>query len=141
MGDEHIGDVGLLLETLQQLQDPGGDHLVQRRGYLVADDQIGFGRERPGDADTLLLAHPTTPPETDRCSLPFQLDHAPAGPRMRLCCFLAGHARNRKSSGRPRIFRHASGLRIQRDIRHLVDQLHLAKLVSRSTDRLPRSGG
>ena len=35
---------------------PSCDDLVERRGDLVADDQLGLGGERAGDADALLLA-------------------------------------------------------------------------------------
>ena len=51
-----IGDAGLALQLEQQVQDPLGDQRVERRGHLVADDEVGLGGERPGDADALLLA-------------------------------------------------------------------------------------
>jgi hypothetical protein len=56
VGDEEIGDAELLLQPEQQLQDALLDNLVQRRGHLVADDELGLGGERPGNADALLLA-------------------------------------------------------------------------------------
>ena len=56
VGDEEVGDVGLVLDAQQQLQDAVGDQRVERRGDLVADDQVGLGGERARDADALLLA-------------------------------------------------------------------------------------
>ena len=46
----------LVLQPLQQLQDFLGHQRVERRGRLVADDQLGLGGQRAGDADALLLA-------------------------------------------------------------------------------------
>ncbi|MDJ0946566.1 MAG: hypothetical protein QNJ30_24215 [Kiloniellales bacterium] len=56
VGDEHAGDLELVLQALQQLQNLLGDQLAEGRSHLVADDQLGLGGERAGDADALLLA-------------------------------------------------------------------------------------
>ncbi len=56
MGDEQIGDVFLRLQLQQQPQDAVGDQRIERAGNFVADDQLGPGGKRPGDADALLLA-------------------------------------------------------------------------------------
>ena len=56
VGDEHIGEAELLLQPAQKLQHFLGDQRIERGGRLVADDEIGLGGERAGDADALLLA-------------------------------------------------------------------------------------
>ena len=45
-----------LLQILQQVDDLRLDRHVERRDRLVADDQVGLGSERAGDADALALA-------------------------------------------------------------------------------------
>ena len=44
------------LQVLQQVDDLRLDRDVERGDRLVADDQLGIDRERPGDADALALA-------------------------------------------------------------------------------------
>ncbi len=56
MGDEEVGEIQLLLEVVQQLQDARLDADVQRAGDLVADDELGLQRESPRNADSLSLA-------------------------------------------------------------------------------------
>ncbi len=56
VGDEHVGELEFLLQPVEQLEDAFGDQLIERRGHLVADDEIGVRGERAGDADALLLA-------------------------------------------------------------------------------------
>ena len=55
MGDEHVGELELVLQPLQQLEDLLRHQLVERRGHLVTDDQLRLGGQRAGDADALLL--------------------------------------------------------------------------------------
>ena len=55
MGDVEVGDVELLLQTKQQLQDALGDDLIKCRSNFVADDKLRLHGERAGDADALLL--------------------------------------------------------------------------------------
>src|SRR5207245_1136932 len=55
MGNEEISEPQLLLQVLQQIDDLGLDRYVQRRHRLVADNQLGFDRERPRDTDALTL--------------------------------------------------------------------------------------
>ena len=43
------------LHPIQQLENPLGHQLVQRRSHLVADDHLRLGGQGPGDADPLLL--------------------------------------------------------------------------------------
>ncbi len=56
VGDEEVGraEAGLQLCELVQDRRLHGD--VKGRGRLVADDDLGGGRKRPGDADALLLS-------------------------------------------------------------------------------------
>src|SRR3954447_25773982 len=56
VADEEQRETELALQILQQVDDLRLDRDVERRDRLVADDQFGFGGERPGDADTLALA-------------------------------------------------------------------------------------
>ena len=45
----------LLLEIGEKIEDLCLDGDVERRDRLVADDELGFGDQRPGDADALRL--------------------------------------------------------------------------------------
>ena len=54
--DEEVGEVELVLEVLEQVDDLGLDRDVERGDRLVGDDQLRPQRERPGDADPLPLA-------------------------------------------------------------------------------------
>ena len=56
MGDEHVGQVQLLLQLLQQVQDLCANRHVQSGDRLVADQQLGVGGDGAGDDDTLTLA-------------------------------------------------------------------------------------
>ena len=56
MRDEHVGQVELVLQVLEQVDDLRLDRDVQRRHRLVGHDQLGPQRERAGDADALALA-------------------------------------------------------------------------------------
>ena len=56
MRDEQVGQLQVLLQLLQQVDDLGLDGDVERRDRLVADDEVGRGGERAGDADPLPLA-------------------------------------------------------------------------------------
>ena len=56
MRDHHVGQVELLLEVLEQVDDLGLDRHVEGRDRLVGHDQLGLERERAGDADALALA-------------------------------------------------------------------------------------
>ncbi|MGZ2373803.1 hypothetical protein ACVI3U_001706 [Sinorhizobium medicae] len=56
MGDEQHGKAQLRIDPPQKLQDRLRGFRVQRRGRLVREQQLGFGRKRPGDADALFLA-------------------------------------------------------------------------------------
>ena len=53
--DEQVGQLVLLLQFLQQVDDLRLDRHVERRDRLVADDEFGVERQRPRDADTLSL--------------------------------------------------------------------------------------
>jgi hypothetical protein len=53
---EEYGQAELALEVLQQVDHLRLDRHVERRHGLVADDQLGLGGERAGDADPLALA-------------------------------------------------------------------------------------
>ena len=56
MADKQIGKLQLLLQIPQQIDDLGLDGYVQSRYRLVADDDLGFDHQCPGDADTLALS-------------------------------------------------------------------------------------
>ena len=55
VGDEQVREAELALELLQQIDDLCLDRDVERGHGLVADDQLGVQRERPGEADPLPL--------------------------------------------------------------------------------------
>ncbi len=54
--DEEVGEVEVLLERLEQVDDLRLDGDVERRDGLVADDEVGVERERAREADALALA-------------------------------------------------------------------------------------
>ena len=56
VGDEKVGELELLLQVDQQVDDLGLDRDVERRHRLVADDQGGTQGQRAGDSDALALA-------------------------------------------------------------------------------------
>ncbi len=56
VGDEQVGQSEPALQLLQQVDDLRLDRDVERRDRLVADDEVGLDRQRPGDADALALA-------------------------------------------------------------------------------------
>ena len=53
MGDEDNGQVALLLDLVDQLQDLGLNGNVQSGGGLVADQDLGIAGQSDGDNDTL----------------------------------------------------------------------------------------
>ena len=55
MADEHVRNAQVAPQLRQQVEDRRADHGVQRRGDLVAQDQVGLGREGPRQVDALLL--------------------------------------------------------------------------------------
>jgi hypothetical protein len=56
MSDDHEGQPEALLQVFEQIDDLRLDRHVEGRDRLVADDQLGIARQRPGDADALALA-------------------------------------------------------------------------------------
>ena len=56
VGDKQVGDPGILLDFLQQVDDLGLDGDVQSRDGLVADDEFRIQGQGAGDADPLALA-------------------------------------------------------------------------------------
>lgn len=56
MGDEYIGQVELLAQIGEQIDDLGLDRNVERRDRLVGHDQPWPERQRASNADTLALA-------------------------------------------------------------------------------------
>ena len=56
VGDEQHREAEFLLQILQQVDDLRLHRDVERADRFVADDQVGIGRERAGDADALALA-------------------------------------------------------------------------------------
>ncbi len=55
VGDEEIGDAGLLLQAAQQSEGLGLDQHIQAADRLVEDHQPRFQRQGAGDADPLQL--------------------------------------------------------------------------------------
>ena len=55
VGDVQVGHSGLFLQTHQQFQNALLNDLIESRGHLVANDDIGLRGERSRDADALLL--------------------------------------------------------------------------------------
>ena len=55
MTDEEQREPELFLQILQEVDDLGLHRDIERRDRLVADDDVGFGGERPGDTDALAL--------------------------------------------------------------------------------------
>ena len=55
VGDEDVGELELLLELLQQVDDLRLHRDVERRHRLVADDDLGVERQCPRHADALAL--------------------------------------------------------------------------------------
>ena len=56
VGDEQVGQVELLLQVLEQVDDLGLNRHVERRDRLVAHDEARLDGERASDADALALA-------------------------------------------------------------------------------------
>src|SRR5687768_2096159 len=54
--DEDIGQVEVLLQVLQQVQSLRLDGNVQRRDWLITDDQLRVQRKGAGDANALALS-------------------------------------------------------------------------------------
>ena len=55
VGDEQIGQLELVLQVVQQVDDLRADGHVEGADRLVADDQARVERQRAGDADALAL--------------------------------------------------------------------------------------
>ena len=55
VGDEHIGEVLLLLQLDEHVDDLGLDGDIQRRGWLIQNDELGIAAQCPGYGDQLLL--------------------------------------------------------------------------------------
>ena len=56
VGDEEEGEVELVLQVLEQVDDLGLDRDVEGGNGLVGDDEVGIQRQRAGEADPLALA-------------------------------------------------------------------------------------
>jgi hypothetical protein len=56
VGDEEVGEVELLLQQLEQVDDLGLDRDVERLTRIVEDDYVGIERERSREPDSLALA-------------------------------------------------------------------------------------
>ena len=54
--DEEVGELELLLQLLEEIDDLCLDRHVERRDRLVRDDEIRIQRECAGEADALPLA-------------------------------------------------------------------------------------
>ena len=56
MADKQIGQLQLLLQVPEQIDDLGLDGYVKGGHGLVADDDLGFNHQGPCNADTLALS-------------------------------------------------------------------------------------
>ena len=56
MADEHVGHMGLFLQTIKQIEDGLLDGYVESGGGFVADDDFRLEDEGARDSDTLALA-------------------------------------------------------------------------------------
>ena len=56
VADEEVGQAQPVLQVAHQVEDLRLHGDVERRGRLVADDEVGLGRQRAGDGDALALA-------------------------------------------------------------------------------------
>ncbi|MNC30641.1 hypothetical protein D3C75_789300 [compost metagenome] len=55
VGDQHDGQAQALVDVAQQFKNGSGGLRVQRRGGLVAQQDLGVMHQRPGNAHALLL--------------------------------------------------------------------------------------
>src|SRR5437763_17186384 len=55
VGDEQIREIELLLQVLEQVQNLRLNRDIERRDWLVGDDETGAKRERARDSDSLPL--------------------------------------------------------------------------------------
>ena len=56
VADEEIGEAELVLQVAHQIEDLRLHRDIERRGRLVADDELGFRGQRARDRDPLPLA-------------------------------------------------------------------------------------
>ncbi len=56
MRDQHVGQIALLLQGNQQIEDLRLDGNIQRAGGFIQHDDVRIRRERPGNGDALTLA-------------------------------------------------------------------------------------
>ncbi len=56
VADEEVGEAELVLQVAHQIEDLRLHRDVERRGRLVADDELGFRGQRARDRDPLPLA-------------------------------------------------------------------------------------
>lgn len=125
MGDEEIGDLLDLLEIEQELQNAVGHQRVERRGHLVADDELGLGGQRAGDADPLLLAAR----EFGRIAVDEAGTHLDFLEQLLDAPVALGALQTEIEGQRSADDRTDGMARIHRDIGHLVDHLQLAQIV------------
>ncbi len=55
MRDEHIGQIQLLLQPVEQPEDAFGDKLIERARHLIANDEFRLRRQCASDTNPLLL--------------------------------------------------------------------------------------
>ena len=56
MRDQHVGQISLLLQGNQQIEDLRLDGNIQRAGGFIQHDDVRIRRERPGNSDALALS-------------------------------------------------------------------------------------
>ena len=122
VGDKQICSTELVLEFLEQVQNLGLNGHIQSGNRLVADNQLGLQRKCTGNADTLTL----TAGELMRIAvnvLGVQSDNVEKLADTLNALLLGAHAVNGHGLGDDLTDSHT---RIERSIRILEDELHLA---------------
>ena len=121
------------LSSREQVEDLRLDRDVERRHRLVADDQLGLGDQRPGDADALRLpARELVRIAVDHLGQqPDRLHHLDAPALRRSSALELGHQRAQRI-GDDLAHRHA---RIERGQRVLEDDLQVARAACASPRR------
>ena len=119
VADEHEGGVEPLLQRFEQLDDGGADHGVERRGHLVAEDDVRLRRQCAGEVDALLLPAGELVRKASGI-VRRQLHHVQQLPDPPVA-FRTGHPEVELQRPAERL-RHQL-LRVERDVRHLQHEL------------------
>ena len=119
--DEHVGQMHLVLELVEQVDDLRLDRDVERGDRLVEHDQLRVDRQRAGDPDPLALAAGELVREAvDVLGVqPDALEQLRVSASIWSSCDAPDAQRRRQDLGDPLAW-------VQRGLRVLEDHLHLA---------------